>query len=101
VKGLCESLLWTVIPSQGFMVLWLTTRHENALSLLAERVARDGAFTSQSGSGEGVPVRYLHGSRNLALSILKALRDSSSLAAPRNDSKSEFSPRFVKPPEEW
>ena len=45
------------------MILRLTTCHENALSPchenalspLGERVARDGAFTSRRGSGEGVP----------------------------------------------
>ena len=36
------------------MILPLTTVHENALSPLGERVARDGAFTGRSGSGEGV-----------------------------------------------
>jgi hypothetical protein len=64
------------------MILRLTTCHENALSPLGERVARDGAFTSRRGSGlrppkgygrsgraagfgpqagEGVLVRYFHG----------------------------------------
>jgi hypothetical protein len=38
--------------------------------------------------------------RNLALSILNAQRDSSSPAAPRNDSKNEFPPRLVQPQEE-
>jgi hypothetical protein len=36
------------------MILWLTTCHENALSPVGERVARDGAFTSRRGPGEGV-----------------------------------------------
>ncbi len=42
------------------MILRLTTVHENGrawnpvLSPLGERVARDGAFTSRRGTGEGV-----------------------------------------------
>jgi hypothetical protein len=101
VKRRCENLLRTVSPSEDFMIVWLTTCHEYALSPLGERVARDGAFTSRRESGEGVPVRYYHGAGNLALSIFNALRDSSSPAAPRNDSKNECSPRLVKPQEEW
>jgi hypothetical protein len=44
------------------MILRLTTCRENALSPLGERVARNGAFISRGGSGEGVLVRYFHGS---------------------------------------
>jgi len=44
------------------MILRLTTRHENALSPLGERVARDGAFTGRRGLGEGVLVCYFQGS---------------------------------------
>ncbi|SPE32158.1 hypothetical protein SBA2_670024 [Acidobacteriia bacterium SbA2] len=44
------------------MILRLTTGQENALSPLGERVACDGAFISRRGPGEGVRVRYFHGS---------------------------------------
>jgi hypothetical protein len=44
------------------MILRPTTRRENAPSPLGQRVAHDGAFISRSGSGEGVLVRYFHGS---------------------------------------
>jgi hypothetical protein len=46
-----------VISRADFMILRLTTSHENensALSPLGERVARDGAFISRRGPGEGV-----------------------------------------------
>ena len=36
-------------------------RHDNALSPLGERVARDGGFISRRGSGEGVLFRCLNG----------------------------------------
>jgi hypothetical protein len=51
-----------VILSADFMILRLTTGHENVLSPLGQRVARDGAFTSRRESGEGVWVCYFHGS---------------------------------------
>jgi hypothetical protein len=41
------------------MILRLTTMYENGkppLSPLGERVARDGAFISRRGPGEGVPI---------------------------------------------
>ena len=44
------------------MILRLTTCHENALPPFGERLARDGAFTSRRGSGEGARVCYFHGS---------------------------------------
>jgi len=53
------------------MILWLTTVHENDLSPLGERVDRDGAFTSRRGPGEGVLVRYSHGSEESALVRLR------------------------------
>jgi len=64
------------------MTLRFTTCHENALSPLGERVARDGAFTSRGGSGKGVRLRYVHGSKEsrpdlCILTQLRAGRDSS------------------------
>jgi hypothetical protein len=49
----------TVILSEDFMTLRLTTMHENGkplLSPLGERVAHDGVFISRRGPGEGVPI---------------------------------------------
>jgi hypothetical protein len=54
--------LTPVILSEDFMILRLTSDHENTLSPWGERVARDGAFISRRGSGEGVRVRCVHGS---------------------------------------
>jgi hypothetical protein len=44
------------------MILRLIACHENAVSPLGERVARDGAFTGRRGSGEGVLFRHFNGS---------------------------------------
>ncbi len=50
-----------VILSAGFLILRLTSFHENALSPLGERVVRDGAVISRRGPGEGVDFRGSEG----------------------------------------
>jgi hypothetical protein len=59
--------LRAVILSEDFVIHRLTTDHENALSPLGERVARDRAFISRRGSGKGVRFRYFHGSEESAV----------------------------------
>jgi hypothetical protein len=60
------------------MIFRLATVHEDSLSPLGERVARDGAFTSRRESGEGVRVRYFHGREEcLPWPSLQNCRDSS------------------------
>jgi hypothetical protein len=64
------------------MNLRLSTCNENALSPLGERVARDGDFISRRGPGEGVPVRYFHGSEGfpqwlLGVQLITNCRDPS------------------------
>jgi len=56
-KGIRVFFLQSADPT----ILRITTYHENALSPLGERVARDGVLTSRRGSGEGVLVRYFQG----------------------------------------
>jgi hypothetical protein len=65
--GQCENLLWTVIPSPSLVIL--------------------------SGAKNLALLLRVDSARNLALSVFTALRDSSSPAARRNDSKNEISLR--------